>query len=411
MKFSDTFAEAYRALSANKVRSGLTVLGIVIGIGSVIALVAVGTGSQQSITQSIESIGANLLMVQPGFQSGGAGGVRQARGSAQTLKSADAEAIATLNNVAAVAPEVNGRYQVVTSQGNANNQVIATVPAYASVRMVQMAQGTFLSEQDVANATRVVVLGSQAAIDLFGDPADGGQDPLGQTVRIKNQRFTVVGVTLSKGGAGFNNPDNNLFVPLTTGQKLLVGQATYYSSISVEAASQKVMTQLQTDITDLLLAQHNISDPNAADFSVINQADLAETASSSARTLTLLLAAIAGISLVVGGIGIMNMMLTTVTERTREIGLRKAIGAKRADISLQFLVEAVLLTFASGVIGILLGWLAALALTRFAGLSSHVTPQSVLLAFGVSALIGIVFGFYPARRAAGLNPIEALRYE
>jgi putative ABC transport system permease protein len=191
----------------------------------------------------------------------------------------------------------------------------------------------------------------------------------------------------------------------------LAGQTTYLSSIAVEAATQKVMTQAQTDITDLLLQQHKISDPTQADFSVINQADLAQTASSTARTLTLLLAAVAGISLVVGGIGIMNMMLTTVTERTREIGLRKAIGAKRRDISLQFLVEAVLLTFTSGVIGIILGWVTAVSLARFAGMTTQVTATAVVLAFGVSALIGIVFGFYPARRAAGLNPIEALRFE
>jgi putative ABC transport system permease protein len=218
-------------------------------------------------------------------------------------------------------------------------------------------------------------------------------------------------VTAAKGGTSFNGPDDTIYVPLTSAQRFLAGQASYLSSINVEASTQSAMTQVQTDITDLLLTRHKITNSAQADFSVINQADLASTASSTTRTLTLLLAAIAGISLVVGGIGIMNMMLTTVTERTREIGLRKAIGARKRDVTLQFLVEAVVLTLISGVIGVVLGWLVSVAVTKFANLHTSVTWQSIVLAFGVSAVIGIVFGFYPARRAAGLNPIEALRYE
>jgi len=411
VKIGDIFVEAFRAISANKARSGLTVLGIVIGIASVISLVAVGQGSTNSITSRIESSGANLLTVTPGFNRF-AGPVSGGRGSARTLTVADAEAISQLSpELAAVSPELTGRYQVVATAGNTNTQVIGAVPAYTQVHNIQLTEGAFISDVDGQNFSRVAVLGPTVASDLFGDPASGGQDPVGQTIRIKNQKFTVVGVTQSKGGTGFNNPDDVIYVPFPTAQRFLAGQTTYLSSIAVEAASQKIMTQAQTDITDLLLQQHKISDPTQADFSVINQADLAQTASSTARTLTLLLAAVAGISLVVGGIGIMNMMLTTVTERTREIGLRKAIGAKRRDISLQFLVEAVLLTFTSGVIGIILGWVTAVSLARFAGMTTQVTATAVVLAFGVSALIGIVFGFYPARRAAGLNPIEALRFE
>jgi ABC-type antimicrobial peptide transport system permease subunit len=274
-----------------------------------------------------------------------------------------------------------------------------------------MSEGSFITDVQNQNASRVVVLGSTAATDLFGDPASGGTDPVGQTLRIKGLRFTVVGVTAAKGGTGFNSPDDAIYVPFTASQRFLAGQTKYVSSIGVEAATQGAMTQVQTDITDLLLTRHKITDSASADFSVINQADLASTLSSTTRTLTLLLAAVAGISLIVGGIGIMNMMLTTVTERTREIGLRKAIGAKRRDISVQFLVEAVLLTFSSGIIGIILGWLIAVTLSKFAGYQSQVTVFAVVLAFGVSAVIGIVFGYYPARRAAGLNPIEALRYE
>jgi putative ABC transport system permease protein len=411
MRPGDIFTESLRAISANKARSGLTVLGIVIGIASVIALLAIGQGSTNSITSSIESTGANLLTVTPGF-SRTAGPVSAGRGSARTLTVDDATAIATdIGQIAAIAPELNGRYQVVAPSGNTNTQVIGTVSSYTEVHKITIAEGVFISDVDNQNASRVAVLGSTVATDLFGDPANGGIDPIGQTIRIKSSRFTVVGVTASKGGTGFNSPDDTIYVPLKAGQRFLAGQTTYLSSIGVMAATQGAMTQVQTDITGLLLARHKIADSATADFSVINQADLASALSSTTRTLTLLLAAVAGISLVVGGIGIMNMMLTTVTERTREIGLRKAIGAKRRDVSVQFLVEAVMLTFSSGIIGIILGWLVALALSRFAGYQSQVTVFSVALAFGVSALIGIVFGYYPARRAAGLNPIEALRYE
>ncbi len=279
---------------------------------------------------------------------------------------------------------MNGRYQVVAPSGNTNTQVIGTVSSYPEVHKITIAEGAFISDVDNQNASRVAVLGSTVATDLFGDPANGGTDPIGQTIRIKSSRFTVIGVTASKGGTGFNSPDDAIYVPLKASQRFLAGQTTYLSSIGVEAATQGAMTQVQTDITDLLLARHKIADSATADFSVINQADLASALSSTTRTLTLLLAAVAGISLIVGGIGIMNMMLTTVTERTREIGLRKAIGAKRRDVSVQFLVEAVMLTFSSGIIGIILGWLVALALARFARLP--VTGDRLLRGAGLRGL-------------------------
>jgi putative ABC transport system permease protein len=390
VKLGDVFEESFVSISSNLVRSGLTVLGIVIGIASVIALLAVGQGSTNSITASIESIGANLLVVTPGFQRL-AGPVSAGRGSARTLTVDDTQALTTLNNIAAIAPELDGRYQIVATAGNTNVSVIGTTSSYTAVRNIQTSEGSFVTDQDVQNATRVAVLGP--------------------TIRIRGLVFTVIGVTAAKGGTSFNGPDDTIYVPLTSAQRFLAGQASYLSSINVEASTQSAMTQVQTDITDLLLTRHKITNSAQADFSVINQADLASTASSTTRTLTLLLAAIAGISLVVGGIGIMNMMLTTVTERTREIGLRKAIGARKRDVTLQFLVEAVVLTLISGVIGVVLGWLVSVAVTKFANLHTSVTWQSIVLAFGVSAVIGIVFGFYPARRAAGLNPIEALRYE
>jgi putative ABC transport system permease protein len=410
MKIGDIAEEALNAISTNKVRSGLTILGIVIGIASVIALTGVGQGSQASITSRIESAGANLLTVSPGAQRG-SGMVRGQFGGGTTLTPDDSDAIAQLSQVATIAPQVTGRYQVIGGSGNSNVQVIGTTSSYETVRNITLANGTFFTDEQVDSSSRVAVLGYSTATDLFGNPEEGGSDPIGQTVRIKSTKFTIVGVAAEKGGTGPDNSDRAIYVPIATAQRLLVGQTKYLSTISVQAVDQDSMTELQTEITSLLLTRHGISDSTSADFSVFNQADLAETATSTARTLTLLLAAIAGISLLVGGIGVMNMMLTTVTERTREIGLRKAIGAKRSDISLQFLMEAVVLTFVSGIIGVVLGWLISIALTRFAGLESVVTLQWVLLAFGLSALIGIVFGYYPARRAAGLNPIEALRYE
>jgi putative ABC transport system permease protein len=349
------------------------------------------------------------LTVSPGFTS--SGGVRGAYGGAKTLLVTDAEAISRLSLVKATAPQVTGRYQIVGTAGNSNAQVVATTAPYETVRNVTIASGSFITDQNVSDYSKVVVLGATIATDLFGDPASGGTDPVGQSIRIKSTKFTVIGVTAAKGGFGPENADNAVYVPLTTGMRMLAGQTTYLSQVSITAVDQKSMDQLQTDITDLLLQRHKLADSSSADFRVMNQADLASTMTSTSRTLTLLLAAIAGISLLVGGIGIMNMMLTTVTERTREIGLRKAIGAKRRDISIQFLVEAVIMTFLSGIIGVVLGWLVSLAIKHFAGLNSVITVQWVVIAFGLSALIGIVFGFYPARRAAGLNPIEALRYE
>ncbi len=411
MTFKDIFQETYTALSANKVRSGLTILGIVIGISSVIAMVSIGTGASSSISSSIESLGSNLIQVMPGAQRQAGGfSVSLGRGGSKILTNGDADAITTsISNISAVSPEVSGRYQVTAKGTNTNTSVTGASSAYPTVHNLQVDAGDFISDSQNDSASKVAVLGPTTMTDLFGDDAVAAE-VVGQTIRIQGMEFKVIGVTVSKGGSGFTNADDVIYVPTKSAQRYLSG-SQYLTSIAVQAATSQAMSQVQQDITDLLLTRHKISDPAAADFTVLNQNDLLGAASSVTQTLTLLLAAIAGISLVVGGIGIMNMMLTTVTERTREIGLRKAIGAKRRDISTQFLVEALMLTLIGGTIGIALGWLIAFSVNLTGAVHTSVSITSVVLAFGVSALIGIVFGWYPARRAAGLNPIEALRYE
>ncbi len=401
----DILKETFWSLSSNKVRSGLTMLGIVIGIASVITMVSIGQGAQASIATSIQSIGSNLIIVRPGAQR--SGGVSGGAGSSASLTMDDASAIKSeIQNVQAVAPEDSKRAQVTAKGTNTNTQIVGTVADYATVRSITMEAGTFITDQAVKSSTKVAVLGSTARDDLFG----AGSDPIGQTIRIKNVDFDVIGVTVAKGGSGFTNPDDSIYVPISSAQHFITGD-TFISTMSVQASDQSSMVAVQNQISDLLLKRHNITDPLQADFSLMNQADIIATASSITGTFTILLASIAGISLLVGGIGIMNMMLTTVTERTREIGLRKAVGIKKTYINLQFLSEAVALTFLGGFIGVALGWGASMAVTKFASITTQISSSSILLAFGVSAGVGILFGFYPARRAANLSPMEALRYE
>ncbi len=407
MIITDVFEETYFALSANKARSFLTILGIVIGIASVIAMVSIGQGAQTSIQARIQSIGSNLVLITPGAQRGPGFQVNAGRGSARTLTQEDADAITKEITLAkAVAPELSGRYQVTSKGKNTNTSVVGTVPAYPTVRNIQIDQGTFISDQNLKSLSKVAVIGPTVRDDLFGADVN----PVGQIIRIKGMEFKVVGMTTVKGGTGFGSQDDMIFIPLTSAQRFLAGD-NYVTTISVQATDQNSMATIQQQITGLLLTRHHISNPQLADFSALNQADILATASSVTQTFTILLAAVAAISLVVGGIGIMNMMLTTVTERTKEIGLRKAIGAKRNEINLQFLTEAITLTFIGGLFGVGLGSAVSYVITYFGVLQTQVSLSSILLAFGVSAAIGIVFGYYPARRAASLNPIVALRYE
>lgn len=405
---TDILEETYSALTANKVRTGLTMLGIIIGIASVIAMISIGQGAQSSIQSSIQSIGSNLLIVIPGAQRTIGAQISSGRGASRTLTTEDTDALTTsgLSGIKAVAPELSGRYQVTAKGTNTNTSVDGVTGSYPDVRNVQIDLGNFITDQNNKSLSRVAVLGPTVRDDLFG----AGADPTGQVIRIKGLQFNVIGVTKAKGGSGFGSQDDMIFIPLSSAQKFLAG-ADYVSTVSIQAESADIMTQLQQDVTDFLLTRHHISDATQADFSVLNQGDIVATASNVTNTFTILLAAVAGISLVVGGIGIMNMMLTTVTERTKEIGLRKAIGAKNKDINSQFLIEAVAMTFLGGLVGVALGWGVGFALSYLNIIQTSISLTSVLLAFGVSAAIGIIFGYYPARRASKLNPIEALRFE
>jgi putative ABC transport system permease protein len=406
MKTTDLIEEIALGVSSNKVRSGLTMLGIVIGIASVIAMLSVGEGTKAQIESSIQSLGSNLLIVMPGSQRG-FGGPSSGRGSATSLTQDDATAISSsVSGIAALSPDTSRRFQVIAGANNTNTQIIGTTPTYLTTRNVAIDTGTFFSDAEVTSRAKVAVIGPTTRDDLFGT----GADPVGSAIRINGMNFNVIGMTVSKGGSGFSNQDDAVYIPITTMQTFLTG-SNAVTEIDIAAASADTMTDVQNAVTELLLQRHKIADPTQADFSILNQADIVSAASSITGTFTILLASIAGISLLVGGIGIMNMMLTTVTERTREIGLRQAIGAEKSAIVLQFLGEAILLTVLGGVIGILLGYGISKIITTLASIQTTVAWSSVGLAFGVSAAIGLVFGYYPARRAAKLNPIEALRYE
>jgi len=407
MDYQELTLESFSTLALNKARTALAMLGVIIGIGSVIALISLGQASQKAVENQIKSLGSNLLTVMPGAQR--TSGVRGAAGGITTLTYDDAKAlknseqISTVNNVSA---EYSSRTQVVAGRNNTNTQVSGITPEYQNIRNIKLSSGSFISNQHLLSMSKVAVLGSQASEDLFGE----GVNPVSQTIRINKIAFNVIGLVQSKGGSGPMNEDDKIYVPLTTAQKTLFG-VDYISSIYIEASSENVMNQARNEVGYLLLDRHKIKDPAQADFSIMSQEDILGTVSQVTGTFTTLLSGIAAISLVVGGIGIMNIMLVTVTERTREIGLRKALGAKKKWITLQFLLEAVIITFVGGLIGIVVGSAVSFIISNSMSLPPTLSPSSILLAFGVSAGIGILFGWYPAQKAANLSPIDALRYE
>jgi len=411
MNLLESIRIALRSLAANKMRAILTMLGIIIGVMAVIAMMSIGRGAQATIINQIQSIGTNLLFIRPGAPR--QEGVAQAQGSAATLTLEDADALVGLPDILGVAPEVQGGAQVVYLGTNANVRLLGVTPEYVDIMNATVASGEWVSNANITSRATVVVLGSQIATTLFSD-----LDPIGQTVRISNQNFRVIGVMAARGGSGFANIDMQVYVPLTTATSRLLGRDRFrgqnnVNTINVKITDPAVQDLVVQDVSAVLRERHRVLFQD--DFTIQSQQDILNTASQITGTLTIFLGGIAAISLIVGGIGIMNIMLVSVTERTREIGIRKAIGARRADILTQFLTEAIILSVSGGVIGIAFGALIARLISGISmgtsTLNTVVDLDSVLLAVGFSVGVGLFFGIYPANRAANLHPIDALRYE
>ena len=401
-------SEAWHAMSANRLRTFLTMLGMVIGVGAVILMMAIGEGAQQSIKRSIDSMGSNLFVILSGSSS--TSGSRSGSGNSSALNINDANAVGDLEDIAAIAPISTGNAQIIFSGNNWNTSIIGTSPSYFSIRGWNVDSGELFSDADIRSANRVALIGKTVAENLFGDDID----PIGKTIRIKKSPFMILGVLESKGQSfDGRDQDDTIIVPITTAQRKLFGNQIPGSvrMIMAQAKSEKYMGVAEDAINDLIRQRHNIRENAESDFSVRNLTAMAKTASETAKTMSMLLGAIASISLLVGGIGIMNIMLVSVTERTREIGIRMAIGAREKDILLQFLLEACVISIVGCVIGIALGLGGALLVKKMVGAEILISMRSIVLAFSVAASVGVFFGYYPASKAAKLHPIEALRYQ
>ena len=403
--FWESVTIALEGLKANKLRSVLTMLGIIIGVGAVIAMVSLGMGVQAKVRSQIASLGSNLLIVLPGGTT--SSGARMSFGTGARLTYEDAEAIArTIPNVAAIAPSVSRSYQVVYGNQNWTTNVEGTTIDFMTIRNFNLMEGSAFSERDFETKARVAVIGKTVAESLFY-----GDSPIGRTIRINKSPFRVIGVLEGKGqSAGGQDQDDIIYIPLKTAQQRMMG-ITYVQRISVQAKNEESVNQVLADVTELLRMRHRIKPGEENDFSVRNLSALMETAEETTGTITLLLGFIAAISLLVGGIGIMNIMLVSVTERTREIGIRKALGATYNNILLQFLIESIVIGVLGGILGIGLGIVSSYIISNFAEWDTIISIGAIFLAFGFSVAIGLFFGIYPARKAALLDPIEALRYE
>ena len=406
--FFPMLSEAWHAMGANRLRTFLTMLGMVIGVGAVVLMMAIGEGAQQSIKRSIDSMGSNLFVILSGSSS--ASGSRSGSGNSSALNINDANAVGDLEDIAAIAPISTGNAQIIFSGNNWNTSIIGTSPTYFSIRGWNVDSGELFTDTDIRSANRVALIGKTVAENLFGDDID----PIGKTIRIKKSPFMILGVLESKGQSfDGRDQDDTIIVPITTAQRKLFGNQIPGSvrMIMAQAKSEKYMGVAEDAINDLIRQRHNIRENAESDFSVRNLTAMAKTASETAKTMSMLLGAIASISLLVGGIGIMNIMLVSVTERTREIGIRMAIGAREKDILLQFLLEACVISIVGCVIGIALGLGGALLVKKMVGAEILISMQSIVLAFSVAASVGVFFGYYPASKAAKLHPIEALRYQ